>query len=129
MSVPTFYLFYFLGCAGSSLLLGFSLVGVSKGYSVAAVRGLLSAEVSLVVEHGLWGARASAVAAHSSVVCTSWALQHRLSSCGPQAKLPCGMWDLPGAGIEPVSPALAGRFLIIGPPGKPQDEFLNLARQ
>ena len=61
MSVPTFYLFYFLGCAGSSLLLGFSLVGVSKGYSVAAVRGLLSAEVSLVVEHGLWGARASVV--------------------------------------------------------------------
>ena len=28
------------------------------------------------------------------------------------------MWDLPGPGIEPVSPALAGRFLITGPPGK-----------
>ena len=28
------------------------------------------------------------------------------------------MWDLPGPGIEPVSPALAGRFLTTAPPGK-----------
>ena len=28
------------------------------------------------------------------------------------------MWDLPGPGLEPVSPALAGRFLITVPPGK-----------
>ena len=27
--------------------------------------------------------------------------------------------DLPDAGIEPLSPALAGRFLIAKPPGKP----------
>ena len=26
--------------------------------------------------------------------------------------------DLPGPGIEPTSPALAGRFFIIEPPGK-----------
>ena len=32
--------------------------------------------------------------------------------------MPCGMWDLPGPGTEPVSPALAGRFLTTGPPGK-----------
>ena len=30
-----------------------------------------------------------------------------------------GMWDLPGPGIEPVSPALAGGFLSTVPPGKP----------
>ena len=30
----------------------------------------------------------------------------------------CGMWDLPGPGLEPVSPALAGGFLTIAPPGK-----------
>ena len=30
------------------------------------------------------------------------------------------MWDLPGPGIEPVSPALAGRFLTTAPPGKPR---------
>ena len=29
------------------------------------------------------------------------------------------MWDLPGPGLEPVSPALAGGFLTIAPPGKP----------
>ena len=28
------------------------------------------------------------------------------------------MWDLPGPGIEPMFPALAGRFLTTGPPGK-----------
>ena len=31
---------------------------------------------------------------------------------------PQGMWDLPGPGIELVSPALAGGFLTIGPLGK-----------
>ena len=28
------------------------------------------------------------------------------------------MWDLPGPGIEPMSPALAGEVLTTGPPGK-----------
>ena len=28
------------------------------------------------------------------------------------------MWHLPGPGIEPVSPALAGGFLTTAPPGK-----------
>ena len=32
------------------------------------------------------------------------------------------MWDLPGPGIEPVSPALEGRFVTTGQPGK----FLGL---
>ena len=50
--------------------------------------------------------------------CNWWAPQHRLSSCGTQAELLCGMWDLPGLGIEPVSPLLAGRFLTTGSPGK-----------
>ena len=29
------------------------------------------------------------------------------------------MWDLPGPGLGPVSPALAGGFLTTAPPGKP----------
>ena len=33
------------------------------------------------------------------------------------------MWDLPGPGLEPVCPALAGRFLTTVPPGKPQSVF------
>ena len=36
----------------------------------------------------------------------------------PGPKLPHGTWDLPGPGIEPVSPALAGGFLTPGLPGK-----------
>ena len=30
------------------------------------------------------------------------------------------MWYLPGPGLEPVSPALAGGFLTTAPPGKSQ---------
>ena len=30
------------------------------------------------------------------------------------------MWDLPRPGLEPVSPALAGRFSTTAPPGKPK---------
>ena len=51
--------------------------------------------------------------------CGSRALECRLSSCGAWAELLRGMWDLPGPGIEPVSPALAGGFLSTVPPGKP----------
>ena len=32
------------------------------------------------------------------------------------------MWKHPRPGIEPVSPALQGRFLTTGPPGKPPEE-------
>ena len=43
--------------------------------------------------------------------CTdSWAVEHGLSSCGAQAQLLQGIWNFPGPGIEPLSPALAGRF-------------------
>ena len=51
--------------------------------------------------------------------CGSWALERRLSSCGTWASLLCDMWDLPGPGLEPMSPALAGRFLTTVPQGKP----------
>ena len=35
------------------------------------------------------------------------------------------MWDLPGPGLEPVSPALAGGFLIAcPPPGKSEEGTL-----
>ena len=43
----------------------------------------------------------------------------RLSSCGSQAQLLRGMWDLPRPGLEPMSPELAGRFSTAAPPGKP----------
>ena len=47
------------------------------------------------------------------------------SSCGTQAWLPHGLWDVPGPGIEVVFPALQGKLLIIGPPGKTYWKFLS----
>ena len=35
------------------------------------------------------------------------------------------MWDLPGPGLEPVSPALAGGFLTTAPSGKPGGDTLK----
>ena len=64
-----------------------------------AVRGPLTITVSLVAEHRLQ--------------------TRRLSSCGSRAQLLRGMWDLPRQGLEPVSPALAGRLSTTAPPGKP----------
>ena len=47
----------------------------------------------------------------------------RLSNCGSRAQLLRGMWDLPSPGLEPVSPALAGRLSTTAPPGKPYSLF------
>ena len=49
--------------------------------------------------------------------------QADLSSCA-LAYLPCSMWNLPGPGVEPVSPALVGRFLATGPSGKSHIQLL-----
>ena len=38
------------------------------------------------------------------------------------------MCDLPGSGIEPVFPALAGGFFTTETPGKPPDEFYAVQR-
>ena len=46
-----------------------------------------------------------------------------LRSCGTRAYSFIGMWDLPRPGIEPISSALAGRFLTTGPPGKYSSPF------
>ena len=47
------------------------------------------------------------------------------SSCGAWAWLLRGIWDLPGPGLEPVSPALAGGFLTIVSPAKPNPRLLK----
>ena len=36
------------------------------------------------------------------------------------------MWDLPRPGLEPVSPASAGRFSTTVPPGKPPLNLLSV---
>ena len=90
---------------------GLSLVVLSGGYSLLWCVGF-SLRWLLVAEHGLQ--------AHGLSSCGSRALERRLSSCGARAQLLRGMWDLPRPGLEPVSPALAGRFSTTAPPGKPQ---------
>ena len=52
-------------------------------------------------------------------IAASLVAEHRLSNCGSRAQLLRGMWDLPRPGLEPVSPALAGRFSTTASPGKP----------
>ena len=57
-------------------------------------------------------------------IAASLVAEHRLqtrglSNCGSRAQLLGGMWDLPRPGLEPMSPALAGRFSTTAPPGKP----------
>ena len=64
------------------------------------------------------GTQASVVVACWLSSCGSQAVEHRFSSCGTRAQLLTVMWDLPGPGLEPMSPALAGRFLTTAPPGK-----------
>ena len=64
-----------------------------------AVHGPLTIAASLVAEHRLQ--------------------TRRLSNCGSRAQLLRGMWDPPRPGLEPGSPALAGRFSTTAPPGKP----------
>ena len=50
----------------------------------------------------------------------------RLSSRGSRAQLLRGMRDPPRPGLEPVSPALAGRLSTTAPPGKPLIVDFNL---
>ena len=54
---------------------------------------------------------------------------HRLSNCGPRAQLLRGMRDPPRPGLEPVSPALAGRLSTTAPPGKPRTLFKGIKIQ
>ena len=113
-----FYLFI-LGCVGSLLLhAGFLQLGQAGATLPCAAWASHCSGFSC---HGAQavGTRASVVVACGLSSCGSQALEHRLSSCGTWAQLLCGMWDLPGPGLEPVSPALAGGFLITAPPGSP----------
>ena len=61
---------------------------------------------------------ASLVAGHRLQTC-------RLGNCGSRAQLLRGMWDPPRPGLEPVCPALAGRFSTTAPPGKPCKSFFT----
>ena len=76
-------------------------------------------EVASFVERRLYVLQALVAAVQGLSSCGLRALEHRLSSCGTQAWLFCGIWDLPDPRIKPVSLALQGGFLTTGLPGKP----------
>ena len=80
----------------------FSTCG-ERGPLFIAVHGPLTVAASLVAEHRLQ--------------------MRRLSSCGSRAQVLHGMWDLPRPELEPMSPALAGKFSTSAPPGKPTISF------
>ena len=68
-----------------------------------------------------WGADFSLGCLLSLQTIGSWGTA--FSSWGPWASSLRGMWNLHGPGFEPMFPALAGRFLTTGTPGK---SVLNL---
>ena len=76
-----------------------------RGPLFITVRRPLTITASLVVEHRLQ--------------------TRRLSNRGSRAQVLRGMWDLPRPGLEPVCPALAGRFSTTAPPGKPCTPILD----
>ena len=102
---PSIYLFIF-GCVGSLLLHAGFLQLRRAGTALRC------------------GARASHCSGFSC--CGAQVLKHRLSSCGAQAQLLRGMWDLTRPGLEPMSPALAGGFLTTAPQGKSPELLLIL---
>ena len=73
-----------------------------------AVRGPLTIAASVVAEHRLQ--------------------TRRLSSCGSRAQLLRSMWDPPRPGLEPVSPASAGRLSTTVPLGKPLNWVLHVMK-
>ena len=75
-----------------------------RGPPFIAVHGPLTIAASLVAEHRLQ--------------------TRRLSSCGSRAQSLRGTRDPSRPGLEPTSPALAGRLSTTAPPGKPSFNFL-----
>ena len=73
----------------------------ARAFSSCSKRGPL-----FIAVHWPLTIAASLVAEHRLQTC-------RLSSCGSRAQLLRGVWDLPRPGLEPVSPALAGRLSTI----------------
>ena len=90
----------------------------TRGFSSCGEWEPLFAEVHGLLLRSFSCCGAQAVGARASV-----AAQLGLSRCGAWAWLPRGMWDLPEPGMEPTSPALAGRFLATGSPGRPYISF------
>ena len=125
MNLLFIFIYLFLAALGLRCCArAFSSCG-KLGLLFVVVCGLLIGVASLVAEHGLqarglqqlWHV-ASAVVAHRLQSAGSAVVVHGLSCSAA-----CG--NLPRPGLEPVSLALAGRFLTTVPPGKSQRQQLT----
>ena len=111
---PLYFCVAFLAVLALCCYAHFSLVAASRAYSNC----------------GAWASHGSGFSC-----CRAWVpgrmgsgagaprLRLRLSSGGTRAWLLCHMWDLPGSGKKPVSPALAGRFFTPELLGGPELKF------
>ena len=111
-----------------------SLVAASRGYSPLqctgfSLRGLLLLRSTGPPLRWLLLLRSTGSRHAGLSNCGLRALERRLSSCGTRAQLLRGMWDLPGPGLKPVSPALAGGLLTTAPSGKPILISFSAAKQ
>ena len=99
MGIIYLFIYLFMALLGLRFCArAFSSCG-ERGPLFIAVRGPLTIAASLVGEHRLQ--------------------TRRLSNCGSRAQSLHGMRDPPRPGLEPASPALAGRLSTTAPPGKP----------
>ena len=76
---------------------------------LSVVCRLLIAEASLVVEPGFWVRGLQQLCAQAQL----W-----LTGLRARVQLPQSAWALPRPGIKAMSPALAGGFFTVEPPGK-----------
>ena len=98
-----------------------------RGLLFVAVRGLLIAMASLCYGAQALGAQASVVVARGLSSCGSQALGSWASvvvAHGLSCSAACG--TLPGPGLEPMFPPLAGRFLTTVPQGKSLSYFFKI---
>ena len=136
-----FFLIYFIFIYFLAVL---HLHCCARAFSICSERGYCSLQCTGFSLRWLLFLRSTGSRCMGFSSCGTWALEHagfsscgtqvssygsqalecRLSSCGARAQLLRGMWDLPGPGIEPVAPALAGRVLTTVPPGKSQEIFI-----
>ena len=106
------FLDLFLAVLGLCRCVGFPQVGAIRGYSFTC-----GAQASCCCGFSCCRAQALGHGAFSS--CSSWTLEHRLSSCGACTWFLHGIRNPPGSVFEPMSLALAGGFFTTGPPRKP----------
>ena len=104
----TFKIYRLFGCTGSLLLR--RLFSGCGEWGLHSSCSQLAAHCSSVSSCGAWPAGHAGFRA-----CGSCTLEHRPGSCGAQAWLLYCMRDLPGPGIELMSPAWADGFFTAEP--------------